>query len=946
MPVRAPKSVPLLERQDELETARLALKEVAGGAGRLLLLQGPAGIGKTRLLQTISDMARDAGFEIHSARGDDLETGFAYGVLRQLLALLLARLDPAERAVVLEGHARLLASVVERDAGPDGGLGSDVLAPAYGLYQLIQDLSEQGPWLLCVDDVHWADLPSLRALGFVARRLTDVPVLLLFASRPPDNDPVRDVLARFTSVAGSRRLSLSPLGEESVAVLARASLDSDVDDRVCRRMWQISGGNPFLVRELLTAVSADEQRPTQLDTSDIERLVPERVGQSVLRRLLAAGDEAVRLAEAVAVLGEAGLQEAAQFARLDEPQSVAAADHLVAADILASEKHLQFAHPILREAVRARVPPMRRSLAHADAARFLAQRGAPLERVAAQLLEALPRGDPWVVETLMAAAAGERRRGSADTAVSLLTRALAEPPPPHERPSVTLALAQAQAQSGHRDAIATARQALAVAREPAEVAEATLHLAQTLALAGDFWSGLELLDEQPSARSALDPELALQLEAELLGSARLHTQARADALARLDRLAPRAFPPRPTSVVLLANLALAAQERSESPDTVAHLARLALTEEWLIESGSFQWAYAPEALLFVDLLEEAKRACDAAVDAAQRRGFVLLSMVVHGMRADVNLRRGAVADAEADARISYRLTAELAAGGLPATGMPFGRAHLANALMLRGEWDEARRVLAEAQRAERAEENPFYLDCRGWFRLMQGDPNAALADFVACGQSLAGRGGVDTPSVLPWRSQAALALVQLSDERRAHELAIEELNLATKQQVPGAIGEALIVVGLAEGGEDGIRRVQDAVDILQGSPRVLTLARALTELGAMLRRNRQRQRARGFLVAALDIAHRHGATALADRAHEELLVAGGRPRRPATTGLDALTPGELRVAELVARGLTNRQIASRLFVSARTVATHLTHIYQKLGVGSRGDLSTLFNDRR
>jgi DNA-binding NarL/FixJ family response regulator len=112
----------------------------------------------------------------------------------------------------------------------------------------------------------------------------------------------------------------------------------------------------------------------------------------------------------------------------------------------------------------------------------------------------------------------------------------------------------------------------------------------------------------------------------------------------------------------------------------------------------------------------------------------------------------------------------------------------------------------------------------------------------------------------------------------------------------------------------------------------------------MLRRNRQRQAARGILVDALDLAHRHGASALADRAHEELVIAGGRPRRAAITGLDALTPSERRVAQLVAKGLTNRQIASRLFVSARTVTTHLTHIYQKLGPVSRAELSAMLPD--
>ncbi len=935
----------LLERQHELETAHQALTEASRGEGRILVVEGPAGIGKTRLLEAVAHMAVDAGFEVHGARGDDLETAFAYGVLRQLLAPALAQLDPADRAVVLEGPASFLASLVEGTAGPpSSGLGSEGLGAAYGLYQLIQDLAERRPRLLCVDDVHWADLPSLHALGFVARRLADLPILMLLASRRSVDGPAKDVLARFDSLAGSRRATPAPLGEEAVTTLALAVLDPDLDAGVCRRLWQVTGGNPFLVRELLAGLRADRelQELPHLETSDIERYVPERVGRSVLRRLADVGDQAVKLADAVAALGEAPLQEAAQLAGLGELEAVTAADRLVAADVLAPGAYLRFTHPMLREAVRAHIPPARRSLAHARAARLLSDRGAPLERVAAQLLEALPRRDPWVVDTLVAAAVRERQRGSPETAALLLARALAEPPPPGRQAGVTLALGRAQAESGHPDAVATAQQALALAKEPAEEAEARLHLARTLGLAGDFWSAVDLLDEQSSAQTALDPELALQLEAELLGSARLDARTRDEALARLDQLAPQALPPRPTSVVLLANLALTALERTESPEKVAELAQLALSGHWLIESGSFQFAYAGEALLFIDRLEEAKRACDAAADVAHRWGWA--TAVVYGLRSNVNLRRGAVADAEADARISDRLCGELAARGLPALGRPFGRAHLANALMVRGEWDEAGRMLADAKPDERAEDNPFYLECRGWFRLAQNDAAAALEDFLACGRSLAGRGGVDAPSLLPWRSHAALALLQLSDEPRAHELAAQELDLATKQQVAGAIGQALIAIGIIEGGEDGIRRLQDAVNILAGSPRVLTRVRALTELGSMLRRNRRRQPARGFLVDALDLAHRHGATALADQAREELVIAGGRPRRAATTGLDALTPGERRVAQLVAQGLTNRQIASRLFVSARTVTTHLTHIYQKLGPVSRAELSAMLKE--
>lgn len=946
MTVRARQSDLLLERRSELESASVALGQAASGEGRILLVEGPAGIGKTRLLAAIGEMASQAGFEVHRGGGDDLESGFAYGVLRQLLAPALARLNAAERAVVLEGPASFVASVVEGTVG-DGanGLGDEGLRAAYGLYQLVQDLAESRPRLSCVDDAQWADLPSLHALGFVARRLTGLPVLLVFASRRSVEGPVKNLLGRLEPISGTRRLDLSPLGEEAVSTLARAALDRDLDASLCRRLWQMTGGNPFLVRELLVELAVDEKEWDNLASSAIECLVPHQVGRSVLRRLAAEGATAMNLAEAVAVLGEGALQEVAQLAGLGELEAVAAADRLVAVEILAPGTHLRFAHPILRQAVRAQIPPARRSLAHAQAARMLADQGQPLDRVAAQLLEALARADRWVVETLVAAAGQERLRGSPETAASLLARALAEPARPELRPRITLSLAEAQAQSGHSDAVATARHALACARGTTEEPEARLHLIRTLGLTGDFWSALDLLGGGSGEEAALDPELAVQLEAELLGIARLHIPTRHEALARLHRLAPLALPPRPASVVLLANLALAALERNEAPPKVAELAALALTEDWLIESGTFQLAYACEALMYIDRFEEAKRACDAAVEAAQRSGSLMLAVIAYGMRSNLNVRRGAVAQGAADARISYELSGELVARGLPPEGHPFGRAHLANALMAQGEWDEAGRVLADPDPAERAVENPMYLERRGRFRLARGDAAGALEDLLACGRELAGRGGVDTPAMLAWRSQAALALLNMAEKPRAQELVTEELQLATIAQVPGAIGEALVTTGLIEGGDQGIRRLRDAVDVLEASPRVLTRVRALAELGSMLRRNRKSQAARPFLVAALDLAHRHGATGLEDRAREELVIAGGRPRRAATTGLEALTATESRVAQLVVQGLTNRQIASSLFVSTRTVTTHLTHVYQKLGMVNRAELSAFLKDR-
>lgn len=261
-----------------------------------------------------------------------------------------------------------------------------------------------------------------------------------------------------------------------------------------------------------------------------------------------------------------------------------------------------------------------------------------------------------------------------------------------------------------------------------------------------------------------------------------------------------------------------------------------------------------------------------------------------------------------------------------------------------GDVDEARVVLAEPEPREQAEDNPFYLDSRGRLHLASGDPAAALGDFLACGRSLARRGGVDAPSAFAWRSQAALALLQLDDRRGAHELATEELALAIEGRVPGAVGEALVAVGKVEGGTAGVHRMHRALDVLDGSPRVLTRILALTELGELLRRDRQPRAARETLRTAMDLAHRHGATMMARRAREELVVAGGRPRREAALGPGALTPSERRVAHLVVRGLTNRQIAQDLFVSPRTISTHLTHVYQKLGVTTRAELATALVD--
>jgi DNA-binding CsgD family transcriptional regulator len=192
---------------------------------------------------------------------------------------------------------------------------------------------------------------------------------------------------------------------------------------------------------------------------------------------------------------------------------------------------------------------------------------------------------------------------------------------------------------------------------------------------------------------------------------------------------------------------------------------------------------------------------------------------------------------------------------------------------------------------------------------------------------------------MPWRSQAALALRELGDRAEARRLAGEELDLARAWGAPRALGAALRVAGVVEGGADGLALLGEAVEVLADSPARLEQAKARTELGAALRRANRRSQAREQLRRALELATTCGAAPLAVRAESELLATGARPRRIALSGVESLTPSERRVAEMAAEGPTNREIAQALFVTAKTVEVHLSSVYRKLGISSRSQLS-------
>jgi DNA-binding NarL/FixJ family response regulator len=183
-----------------------------------------------------------------------------------------------------------------------------------------------------------------------------------------------------------------------------------------------------------------------------------------------------------------------------------------------------------------------------------------------------------------------------------------------------------------------------------------------------------------------------------------------------------------------------------------------------------------------------------------------------------------------------------------------------------------------------------------------------------------------------------LALLRLGERGRAGELADAELVDARAFGAPRAVGIALRVAGLAHGGKQGLELLSESAAVLRASPALLERARSLAELGAALRRAGYRADAREPLAEALDLAARCGARPIAARAREELKATGARPRREWRTGVEALTPSELRVARLAAEGKTNREIAYALYVTLKTVERHLARAYGKLDIAGRSEL--------
>ena len=930
-----------LERDREIAVLRDAVEGAVDRRGSLVAIEGPAGAGKTTLLMRAREQAEAAGLTVFTARGGELEGEFPFGIARQLFEGRLARAPEEELEAAFAGSAGLARDALGLGGGVEADAGRDRTLPAlHGLYWLTANLAAREPLAILIDDVQWADVQSVQWLEYLARRLSDLPVVVVMARRLGEARAavVLDELGLDPSTV---LLHPAPLTGSAVSELLRDLLGEDAEPKFVSACVHATGGNPFLLRELAAALRDEGIAPVEANAARISDVTLVDVSRSVIRRLRRLSPDALALARAAATLGSgAPLPVAAALAGLDEQAGATALDALARADLIRPETTIEFVHPLIRQAIYGEQHPAERALTHRAAAEVLRDTGASPEAIAVHLLETEPAGDAWVVERLTDAATSVFQTGTPAAAVPYLERALREPPPADRRGPLLHQLGRAQLLSASHDAVDTLDEAVPHLSGP-ERADALYDRAHALGLSSRLEEALDAWSATAEAFAAYDQDAARNITHTRLGIALLMPHTAGSAYEEIAQLEEPAIGDTLGSARLLATLANKEAFTNQPRDRVADLVERALHGYTLADAAGdnfVQFAQAVWTAMFCGELDLAERNAQRALDRARERGLQIDFQLSSLLLALVEFARGRVWRAEAYGRDALGA----AAGDVNQVMLPVSLGVLIHPMMERDGLQEAAALMDEYDMwGEKINWSlvSFPLLVRGRLRTALGRPREAIADFRQHAELDRNASRLNHAHT-PWRSSMALALHALGEDLdEARRLVEEELQLAREFGSPRETGPALRIAGLIEGGERGLELLSQSVAELRDSPFELELAKSLADQGAATRRAGQRTQARALLAEALDAADRCGALTLAERVRSELRAAGARPRRSRESGPSALTATERRIAELAASGMTNREIAQAQFVTTKTVETHLASVYRKLDIPGRPRLA-------
>lgn len=896
----------LLERESEILLIDGVLSRVLRGEGRRLVVEGSAGVGKSALLECSGERARARGVEVRACQCSE-----------------------GDAEVALSAARGLLGDGVLGVGGREGELG------ASGLVQAALAIGRSGPVLLVVDDVQWADQVSLRFLAALARRIACAPVALALAVGDwgvEREGALGELLDdRRAVVLRPRPLSVDAAGE---LIAAR------VGERVCEPLVTMAhrqtAGNPYLlgvVGEALCHLGPGDAGEPEALAGEIAAREATRLVAWQRDRL---GGEERALIEAAAVLGELGAPEAlAGLVGADPAGWADAARRLAAADLLVSCSGTRLTHPLLKVAIRAKLGARREIELVRGAAAALVLAGR-VQDAAERLAGLPPTGDPQTAQTLAQAAEIALAGGAPQRAAGLLERALREPPAPACGPELHARLGEALLALGHPDAADHLERALAGLVDPERRAAIARALAGALSHTLQIEQAADVLDLVASELEAECPELAEDLQALTLPYESMISSLRPRRLARLRTLSARRGHSELAYRIGLVEQAAEWHGACHPAQEIIPSLERALAAGVLLTG-------APEvhfkALVILTQMHQTALAGTQLRDAitrAQEHGHSARARTALGLQGELALIEGNVLAAATDARSALE---------------PSGYHHLATPLSVKVliqaliEQDRPESALQELRRCKLTWDLPplasqaAILYACGLAHHACGTLQLALEEFQLAGESLQ-RFGNDTPAALPWRSAAATILTQLDQPEPARALAAQEIALAEQTAIPETIAHAYRThANLLPSENERLIALRHAVALLQHSNARLEHAHALTELATAERTKGHATKARELAHQSWTIAEQLGANKLAIQARDELIHAGGRPRRPTLHGISALTAAELKVATLAAHGMTNTHIANTLTLATKTIEGHLANTYRKLDINGRTQLA-------
>lgn len=905
----------IVGRDEELQGLSSFLEE--GARPGTLLIQGDPGIGKTTLWRAAVEAARELSHEVLRASPAEKESTFAYSVVSDLLADV-----PDEVVAGLPGPQRrgLEVALLLRDSG---GPPPEQHTLGVALLGVLRALSAARPLVLAIDDVQWLDPSSTAMLEFAVRRLEDEHVALLLARRQ-GSGPDSATLELAVPEERRHEIRVGPLSMGALHRLLRDRFGTTLARPVLSRVHEASGGNPFYAIELVRALEASGgwvrpghplPVPETLDAILHDRI--EALPANV-RQVLAAAAALRRPTESM--LGDWPALEQASEAGLIE---------------LANDE-VTFTHPLLASAAYGSITGAERRALHRRLAEVVSD---PEERARHMALGA-EGPDEDVAEALAAAARRASARGATGAAYELAELAVLLTPV-SERARLLerrVDVAGYHLPAGELDTAAAILEGL-IEELPAGGARADALLLLASAQQS-FEQCLELAESALEEAEGDDARIA-KIEcyvAELLIVKGASDQALEHARAALEP-AERAGDP----AILATALATVAwfETASAVEPTPGLLERAVVLEEAQVQEGVYDSSSPSFAmgmrLMFAGRLDEARARMQTRLDRARSLGDerAVAAALMH--QAELELRAGDWQLASRKAAEGYE-RAEQIGREQDMSGLLYVTARLdAHLGRVQEARDAARRGIALSESCGDEVFLVLHLSVLGFLELSVGDPEAAdriLRPLAARLASSAWR----EPSIHGELPNAIEALVELGELEEARRLLAELEERLSRIESPWGEASAGRCEGLILAAEGelaaAVLTLERALAVHEHLPQPFDLARTLLALGAIQRRTKKRRAAREALERALAIFEKLGATLWAEKARSELARIGGR----AAAG-DELTPTEQSVAELVAMGKTNKEVAAQLFITPRTVEGHLTRIYAKLGVRSRAELA-------